>query len=256
MSAAINWIDRHFYPGVADHWDDELLRLTILETARPDWNVLDLGAGAGLVRQMNFRGFVRRVCGVDPDPRVLQNPALDEAKVGAGEAIPFPGEEFDLVFADNVLEHLPDPTAVFREVWRILKPGGAFIFKTPNRRHYVPILARLTSHRFHEMVTRLRGRQAADTFPTLYRANTPGALRRLAAKTGFRIDELRLVESRPEYLRISAPTYLMGMAYERLLNASPLLAPLRVVMLGRMYKAGADGRALVPGGAFEANAAA
>jgi len=35
---------------------------------------LDLGAGAGIVSQMNFKGIASRVCGIDPDERVLSNP--------------------------------------------------------------------------------------------------------------------------------------------------------------------------------------
>jgi SAM-dependent methyltransferase len=236
MSTLVRWIDQNLYRDYSDHWDDELFRSSILKTVEADWDVLDLGAGAGVVRQMNFRGQVQRVCGLDPDGRVLNNAALDEAKVGFGEAIPFDSEAFDLVFADNVLEHLEDPAAVFREVWRTLKPGGTFLFKTPNRWHYVPTLARLMPHGFHELVNRLRGRRAVDTFPTLYRANTPAAIRHLADQTKFDVEELRLIEGRPEYLRILTPTYLVGLAYERLVNAVPALEQFRVVMLGRLRK--------------------
>lgn len=236
MSAFVKWIDETLYRGYCDHWDDELFRRAILKTVEADWDVLDLGAGAGVVRQMNIRGLVQRVCGVDPDDRVLHNAALDEAKVGVGESIPFHSEAFNLVFADNVLEHLENPAAVFQEVWRTLKPGGMFLFKTPNRWHYVPALARATSHRFHELVNRLRGRRAVDTFPTLYRANTPAAIRRLANETGFEVEELSLVEGRPEYLRLSTPTYLAGVLYERAVNTLPSLERFRVVMLGRLRK--------------------
>ncbi len=113
MSTLVRWIDQHLYRDYSDHWDDELFRRSILQTIEADWDILDLGAGAGVVRQMNFRGQVQRVYGVDPDRRVLDNAALDDAKVGAGDAIPFHNEAFDLVFADNVLEHLEIPRPSF-----------------------------------------------------------------------------------------------------------------------------------------------
>jgi SAM-dependent methyltransferase len=236
MLNLVEWIDRRFYAKFPQNWDDELFRDTILQLIDPSWEALDLGAGAGLLPQMNFRGIVRKVSGVDLDPRVLSNHALDEASLGVGEAIPYPDEAFDLIFADNVLEHLPDPAAVFREIWRTLRPGGVFLFKTPNRRHYVPTLARLTPHAVHQFVNRLRGRAADDTFPTHYRANTSAAIRRLARDADLIVQELRLIEGRPEYLRMSALTYLPGMAYERVVNSIPWLAPFRVVMIGQLSK--------------------
>jgi SAM-dependent methyltransferase len=236
MLNLVEWIDRRFYAKFPKNWDDELFRDAILKLIDPHWEALDLGAGAGLLPQMNFRGLVRKVSGVDLDPRVLSNPALDEANVGAGEAIPYPDEAFDLIFADNVLEHLPDPAAVFREIWRTLRPGGVFLFKTPNRRHYVPTLARLTPHSVHQFVNRLRGRAADDTFPTVYRANTSAAIRRLARDADLIVKDLRLIEGRPEYLRMSALTYLPGIAYERFVNSIPQFAPFRVVMIGQLSK--------------------
>jgi SAM-dependent methyltransferase len=234
----ITWLDARLYPGVGRNWDDGLLRERILARLTPAARVLDLGAGAGIVPHMAFRGLASVVCGLDPDPRVVGNPHLDDGRVGVGEAIPWPNATFDLVFADNVLEHLEHPALVFAEVARVLTPGGVFLAKTPNALHYMPLIARLTPHRFHQWVNRRRGRGEADTFPTRYRANTPRAIRRLAAATGLEVLACELVEGRPEYLRLSAPTYVLGWFYERLVNLSPRLAPLRIVMLVTLTKPG------------------
>jgi ubiquinone/menaquinone biosynthesis C-methylase UbiE len=45
-----------------------------------------------------------------------------------GVALPFRDYLFDVVMADNVLEHLEHPQAVLQEIARSLKPDGAFVF--------------------------------------------------------------------------------------------------------------------------------
>ncbi|RYE49437.1 MAG: class I SAM-dependent methyltransferase [Hyphomicrobiales bacterium] len=246
MAGWRNWLDQRLYPDCSANWDDELFRQRILEIVRPHHVVLDLGAGAGIVAQMNFRGQVARICGIDLDERVCVNPLLDEGRVADAAAIPFPDESFDVVFADNLLEHLPEPSAVFAEVNRVLKPGGIFLFKTPNRQHYVPTIARLTPHWFHEAVNRWRGRSTADVFPTLYRANSKIEAQRLAGGAGMELVGIELIERRPEYLRMSLPTYLVGAVYERLVNSTKLLEPFRVLMIGTLRKSASPATAFQP----------
>jgi len=230
-------MDRALYPAHADSWDEDMFRRAILDRLRPEYEILDLGAGAGIVEQLQFRGLVACVAGVDPDPRVLDNPHLDEAAVGVGERIPFEDDRFDLVVCDNVVEHLEDPGAVFREVGRVLKPGGHFLLKTPNKHHYVALAASLTPHWFHQKYNARRGREEVDTFPTTYLANTPRDLERHARAAGMRVEDVDLIEGRPEYLRLTAPTYVAGFVYERIVNATERLAPVRVVMIADLVKA-------------------
>jgi len=236
VSRLTAWIDCKLYPGVSSNWDDELLRRRILDRLGPEMHVLDLGAGSGRVRQMNFRELASKVTGVDTDSRVLSNPFLDEAVTASGSEIPFPNSTFDMVISDNVLEHVDDPDRVFKEVCRVLKPGGWFMAKTPNKHHYMPLIARLTPTSFHKFVNRLRGRPPVDTYPTLYRANTKSDIERFARTAGFVIESISFAEGRPEYLRFSAPTYFMGAVYERTVNSTPHLSAFRIVLLIELRK--------------------
>ncbi|MFZ5491987.1 MAG: class I SAM-dependent methyltransferase [Pseudomonadota bacterium] len=47
------------------------------------------------------------------------------------EKLTFPDESFDLFVSQDVMEHVFDPAAAFREIARALKPGGAHIFTAP-----------------------------------------------------------------------------------------------------------------------------
>jgi ubiquinone/menaquinone biosynthesis C-methylase UbiE len=49
----------------------------------------------------------------------------------------FPDNSFDIVYASNLLHHLPDPQACIREMYRVLKPGGKACFWDPLRHNPV-----------------------------------------------------------------------------------------------------------------------
>ena len=231
MSRLTDRIDRFVYPDMPRRHDDHVVRTEILRRLRPDHVMLDLGAGAGRRLALKFRGCCRQIVDVDLDPRVLDNPFLDEAQIASAYQLPFIAASFDVVIAVNVLEHIDDPVRLFAEVRRVLKPGGAFIVRMPNRYHLVPTIAQLTPHRFHVFIARLHRRAAEDTFPTLYRANTRAAIRRHAPASGLAVELLRCFEGRPSYLLISAPLFRLGVPYERLVNSTALFEPFRVSLV-------------------------
>lgn len=185
---------------------------------------------------MNFKGIAKTVCGVDLDPRVTSNPYLDEGLVADAGRIPYPDKSFDIVFADNVMERLDKPVEVFKEIARVLRPGGRLLFKTPNRNHYMPLIARFTPHKFHQWVNRIRGRNETDTFPTRYRCNSIADIKKIAHEASFRLAGVELIEGRPEYLRMTLPTYIIGLGYERLVNKFEALARFRILLVVELVK--------------------
>jgi SAM-dependent methyltransferase len=124
----------------------------------------------------------------------------------------------DLVLSDYVLEHVEDPERFFRELRRVLKPGGTCCFRTPNRWFYVAILSRLTPHRLHARLTGFAQveREEKDVFPTWYRCNTRRALQALMTRHGFEHCIYR-IEAEPSYLAFSSIAYRIGALVHRFL---------------------------------------
>ena len=51
-----------------------------------------------------------------------------DGRVADAETIPMPDSSVDLVVGHAVLHHIPDLDQAFREILRVLKPGGRFVF--------------------------------------------------------------------------------------------------------------------------------
>lgn len=236
------WLERYYsderFNGTATFY--KWLR----EGLQPSHRVLNLGAGPPATEpERILKGEVREVVGADIDPVVLSNPQLDRGVLIENDRILVDDSYFDLVFSDNVLEHVEKPAAFLTEVHRLLKPGGKFMFRTPNYFHYVAIGASLTPQWFHEKVANKMRRMDADAhepWPTFYRMNTGPRLRTLGKKAGFGPIDLRFIECEPSYLVFHPVPFLFGMAYERAVNATPLLQGLRATIQGSMTKKGSS----------------
>ncbi|HWE43864.1 MAG TPA: class I SAM-dependent methyltransferase [Gemmatimonadaceae bacterium] len=154
---------------------------------------LDIGAGHKIhggwkgPSSEELAGRAGYLAGCDIGEDVLKHPHLHDRRVADAAHLPWADATFDLVSANMVVEHLSDPEAVFREVRRVLKPGGAFVFVTPNRNH--PII-RTAAFLVPPALRRLYGivferRAAEDVFITEYRCNTVEEIARLSRATGL-----------------------------------------------------------------------
>ena len=182
--------------------------------------VLDLGCGRGGVAELICRD-VRLAAGIDPDTVSLaQHRAVGMPVVrGVGERLPFVGDSFDLIVSIWVLEHLEDPLATFIEVRRVLRPGGHFIFLTPNLRNPLMLMNRIGRAMpalQRRLVPRMYGRDEADTFPVRYRANTEREIRDHARGSGLHVQELRVVPD-PTYLAMNGLMFNASVMSERLM---------------------------------------
>jgi hypothetical protein len=103
----------------------------------------------------------------------------------------------------------------------------------------VSLIARFTPDWFHDLVAnQVRGLQedTHEPYPTYHRLNSIKDITRLANQLGFSTIELRFVEANPSYLMFHQIPFLMGVAYERLVNRFVLLEQLRVCIFGKLTK--------------------
>jgi SAM-dependent methyltransferase len=178
--------------------------------------VLDLGCGAGGVMELFSRNVGLSV-GIDPHlPSLIysRDPFICRSQ-GRADRLPFASQSFDLVVCSWVLEHVIAPEHVFVEISRVLKFGGRFIFLTPNADNFVTKMNRLAPRLAQARLVRaLYGREKDDTFPVVYWANTPRALRRLAQDAGFNVASLELIHD-PTYFAFNEIAFRLSVWIER-----------------------------------------
>lgn len=100
--------------------------------------VLDVGSGVGGIDALLASEYgAREVIGIDVEEPLVEAARALIARRGLAERVrfqlvepgplPFPDNAFDAVFTKDALVHIVDKGVFFRDVLRVLKPGGAFI---------------------------------------------------------------------------------------------------------------------------------
>lgn len=119
------------HPDRYDAWFDrhEAAYRSELGTVRALWpaeaaDALEIGVGTG-----RFAAALGIQHGIDPSPAMRKRARTRGIAVrdGVGEAVPYPDACFDAVLLTTTLCYLDDPLRAFREAYRVLRPGGAFV---------------------------------------------------------------------------------------------------------------------------------
>jgi SAM-dependent methyltransferase len=129
--------------------------------------VVDLGSGTGIAAYAFVASGAQKVCAVEPDASAevgrgaiarLPHNGRIETVCAFADSIPVADGSVDLVFARQVLHHIPDLGRALKECARLLRPGGAFL---ACREHVVDDPEGLRSFLEHHPVHQLAGGENA-----------------------------------------------------------------------------------------------
>src|SRR6185312_4390803 len=106
------------------------------EQGWPHHKALEVGAGTGFF-SLNLKqaGILNEVHVTDLSPGMVEAARANaellgfevEGRVADAERIPYDDNTFDVVVGHAVIHHIPDVEAAFREMLRVLRPGGRFV---------------------------------------------------------------------------------------------------------------------------------
>jgi SAM-dependent methyltransferase len=143
-----SWSEKYRSDGLSRAALDRAAAVASLQETRrlvrPGMRVLEAGSGTGRLSVALAACEAVDVVGADSSAGSVQTSRLlleqIDGLTGTCEFVeadlyrlPFEDRSFDVVFSDSVWEHLDHPRDALAEVVRVLRPGGWFVFTTPNR---------------------------------------------------------------------------------------------------------------------------
>ena len=141
--------------------------------------VLDVGCADGLITNQISNG--NQVYGIDISENAIKAAKKKYKKINfkvceAEKKYPFKKEEFDVVFSGDVIEHVPEPVKMIKEINRVLKKNGKIIITTPYHgfwKNLAIILFRFDNH--------------FDPEGPHLRFFTMNSMRKILKKNGFKV---------------------------------------------------------------------
>jgi SAM-dependent methyltransferase len=204
-----------------------LFERTVRGLLRPEHALLDVGCGSTAPVLRKFREACDRLVGIDMVDLDVEIPGIEFYR-GDLARIPLPAASVDVIMARSVMEHIEDPAPAYRELVRVLRPGGRLVFLTPNLWDYASLAACVIPNRWHaSLVAKMEGRDEEDVFPTHFKTNTFGAVKRWCHESGFELESFQYLGQYPAYFMFNGFLFILGTGYEKLISRFEWLRFLR-----------------------------
>ena len=161
-----------------------------------DSNVLELGCGSGGYAVYVAERTACRITGIDLNAQAIRNanrlartrdmiPQVRFLRADLTKKLPYDPNTFDAIFANDVLCHVPNRPILLSEIFRILKPGGRFLYSD------ALVIAGPITQREIEVRSTIG----------LYVFSTPGQNEALLTAAGF--NKIKAIDTTAETARIS-----------------------------------------------------
>ena len=119
------------YYALINSGDSYLLRKVIQYLdPQPTDKILEIGCGRGFFTK-KIQSLSRLTIGIDINPEAIAKGVAANLKVMDATKLDFPSEFFDKIYSCHTIEHIPDLDRFFREIERVLKPGGRLLLVYP-----------------------------------------------------------------------------------------------------------------------------
>lgn len=196
--------------------------------------ILDAGCGDnGMV--LEFMTVPKLIVGIDIDKKSLDKNQIINKKIVADlKDIPLNSNSVDIVLSEFVIEHIDNPDLVFKEISRVLKPGGVFVFITPNIINPIIALSKILPHNIHSFLRTALLKKEEEAYRTYYRANTYNKLLKLRKASGFHDYEILRVGN-PEYAGFCKPLVSVSIFFEKLID-NDFFNIFKMYLIGRFIK--------------------
>ena len=157
------------------------IHLALLTKAREiglSGDVLDFGAGTGeLTARLAASGLTLRLTAIDLLPAAVNGQGESWLQADLNGPVPLPADSFDAIVSAEVIEHLENPRAVFREFHRLLRPRGYLLLTTPNQESLRSLASLVLRGHFVDFLD--------GSYPAHITALVRKDFERIAAETGF-----------------------------------------------------------------------